>query len=117
MGADAAPPPLDEDLPRLAASWSAMYQDLALALAGSGTDCSVAIAKIGDLQARYWVIAATNAKVVAAGHGAELHAVIAPLDGQIGTAIDSIAASSAVASCAHDARFTAALDKLVGARP
>jgi hypothetical protein len=113
-----APPPdavaLDDDLPRLAARSTQLYQDLATTLA-AGSDCASAADKIGALETSYADVIAANARVA---HGAKAEAYRQALEAhqtELAAAATAITAAPIAQQCAHDDGFTAAMDRLGGA--
>jgi hypothetical protein len=72
--ADAAvdAPPLDQDLPRLAARGVKLYEEVARAFEAAGEDCAAATAKLGALTKTYEDVVAANAKVLHEAAGCSL---------------------------------------------
>ncbi len=108
MTPDAPPTPLDQDLPRLAASALAMQRDVARALGAA--DCATTTAQLLELRARYAEVAIANAKVMRDGRALDLRHAVEAHQGDFDAAARAIAEAPALARCAADHAFVAALD-------
>jgi len=108
-----APPlPLDRDLPRLVERTLAMYEAIGDALVGS---CEQVTARLATLS--FDDVVAASMKVLHDGRGGELHAAFAHSDQRFAELGRRITSSPVIASCAGDAAFTAAMDKVTGGSP
>lgn len=113
--ADASVPvALDQDLPRLAARATELYQAMAEAFGRAGTDCAAATARLTELQSAYADVIAANAKVIHEGRNAELRAALQPHAQALDTAARAVVESTTMATCAPDPAFIEAYDRLVG---
>ena len=112
-----APISLDQDLPRLAARATRLYQDVAAAFAAAGEDCAAAIAKIATLQTEYADVITANAKVLHDGRARELRAALDPHATELDAAAKAIIDSNTMRRCSPDRAFADSFDKLVGAPP
>lgn len=118
VAADAAPDgPLDQDLPRLAARATKLYQDVVVAFTAAGEDCAAAASKLGVLQSTYADVVAANAKVLHEGRARELRAALEPHADALDAAAKAIVGSKTMSKCSPDRAFTDAFDNLVGAPP
>ena len=115
---DAAPPgALDQDLPRLAARATKLYQEVAAGFTAAGEDCPAATAKLGALQTEYADVIAANAKVLHDGRARELRAALEPHAEHLDAAAKSIVESKTMKKCSPDRAFADSFDKLVGSPP
>jgi hypothetical protein len=108
-----APPlPLDRDLPRLVDRLLAMYQAIGDALIGSCDEVTVRLVALpfGD-------VPAAITKVLHDGRGSDLHAALAGHDSRFAELGRRITESPVIASCAGNAVFADALDKVIGGAP
>jgi hypothetical protein len=104
------PRPLDQDLPRLAGAVLALQQEVGRALAMP--DCAGATGKLASLQPRYAEVIVAAGKVMRDGRAPELRRAVEPHQADFDAAARAIAQSPALASCAEDHGFAAALDGL-----
>jgi hypothetical protein len=117
---DAAPPPdaaaLDDDLPRLATRSAQLYQELAASL-GSAADCAAAADQLAAIETSYADVIAANTRVAHLGgdKAVAYRQALEPHHDAFAAAAAAIAGSSIARQCAHDDRFTAAMDRLGGA--
>lgn len=111
------PPPLDRDLPRLAARSVALYEAIAAAFRTAGVDCAAAAQQLAALRTEYADVTAANAKVLHEGRAKELKSALAPYDDKLDAAAKEIVGSQTMARCTGDRAFTTAFDDLVGAPP
>jgi hypothetical protein len=109
------PPPLDEDLPRLALRGVELYEELVRVFAESGKDCPAAAAKLRAMQPTYADVVAANAKVLHAGGAKSLRAALEVHAARFDAAAKSIASSDTMAECSDVREFTDAFDALVAA--
>ncbi|MFN0250651.1 MAG: hypothetical protein ACKV2T_27475 [Kofleriaceae bacterium] len=109
------PPPLDEDLPRLALRGVALYEEVARVFVATGNNCATASAKLREMQPVYADVAAANAKVLHAGGAKSLRAALEVHAARFDAAAKSIASSATLAECSDVREFTNAFDALVGA--
>ena len=112
-----APPPLEQDLSRLAGRVVQLYQDVASALAAAGTDCAAATAKLRELQPQYAEVTATSARVLHEGRAKEMRTALEPHAEALDAAGKAIATSQTMAKCSSDRAFTEAFDGVIGAPP
>lgn len=114
--ADAGPPRLEDDLPRLAERALQLFQAWRSALDAAGDDCAAAIAKLNQLAIDYADVIEANARVAHAGHE-KIKALRVELekheDDFMATA-KAIAGSKTMAKCSGDPAFGAALDRIGG---
>jgi len=114
---DAPTGALDQDLPRLAARATKLYQEVAAAFGAAGEDCAAATAKLGVLQTDYADVIAANAKVLHDGRARELRAALEPHAAELDAAAKAIVDSKTMRRCSPDRAFADSFDKLVGAPP
>ncbi len=116
---DAAPaqPPLDQDLPRLAARALELYAAVAAAFATAGEDCAAATVQLGKLATTYADVVDANARVLHAGRARELRDALAPHQDAFDAAAQAIVKSATLAKCAPDHAFEQSFDRLVGSPP
>lgn len=114
---DAAPVALDQDLPRLAARATQLYQKVAEAFASAGANCAAATSDLGALQLTYADVVAANAKVLHDGRARELRTALEPHAEALDAAAKAIVESTTMAKCSADRAFTNTFDELVGAPP
>ncbi len=114
--ADAVPPDLDDDLPKLAARAVAMYQAIASVLAEPTTDCAAIATKLGAIETANQDAITATAKVLHAGHDKiqKLRAALEPHQAELDGSARVIAAAPAMKACSNDPRFAAAIDHLLG---
>ena len=117
--ADAAPalPPLDQDLPRLAARALELWTAVAAAFEKAGADCAAATAQLAQLEKTYGDVVAANARVLHAGRAHEMRDALAVHQEPFDAAAQSIAKSKTMATCAPDHAFEQTFDRLVGSPP
>lgn len=117
--ADAAPalPPLDQDLPRLAARAVELYAAVAAAFDTAGTDCAAATAQLAQLEQTYGDVVAANARVLHAGRARDLRAALEPHQDKLDAAAQAIVKSRTMATCSADHAFEQTFDRLVGSPP
>jgi hypothetical protein len=108
---DAAPLPLDHDLPALAARWVDLYAAIADALAGAGGDCARAIERVGELRARFADVRDATDRVRADGRVGQLEVEIDRRREPIEAALARMRPT--LDACANDARLDEALEELV----
>src|SRR4051812_16765627 len=111
------PPPLDRDLPRLAALATKLYQDIDAAFAAAGEDCAAAVQKLTALHTTYAEVVVANAKVLRDGRTRDLRAALEPHAADLDAAAKAIVQSRTMATCSPDHVFTDSFDALVGAPP
>src|SRR5580704_2028979 len=115
--ADASVPPdaaaLDDDLARLAARSTQLYQELAASLVDA-TDCAADASKVETIETSYVDVIAANARVTRASRdkALALKDALVPFEPALGSAMHAIADAPIVKQCARDARFSAAIDQL-----
>jgi hypothetical protein len=116
--ADAAQPPgLDDDLPKLAERSTALYQQLAKVLGPPGSTACAAIAReLDKVAGENADVLAANAKVLHAGHDKiqALKNAIEPHQDALDAAAKTISESQTMKTCAEDAGFAKAIDRLLG---
>lgn len=117
--ADAAPPDaaaLDDDMPRLAARSSQLFQDLAAALVDAN-DCNAAADKLEALTTSYAAVIAADARMTRASRDRTraFKDALQPHEVALGVAMHAIADAPIVKQCARDTRFSTAIDRLQGA--
>lgn len=112
----AAPPALDDDLPRLAERSVAMYQALAKLLGEPSTDCPAVAGKLDAIATEYADAIAANAKVLHAGHDKiqRLKSAVEPHQAELDAAAQTIGASATMKTCSEQAAFAKAIDRLLG---
>lgn len=110
---DAAPLPLEQDLPRLALRGVELYEDIVRAFAATGTDCTAATAQLRALQPAYAEVAAANAKLLHEGHAKTLRAALEPYAARLDAAAKTIASSATLAECSANRELADAFDQLV----
>jgi hypothetical protein len=114
-----APPPraLDEDPSRLAAREVGLYDDLAAALTAAGDDCDAAATKIDAIVDANADAIAAFAKIARGGDRERdaLLAALAPHRAHLDATMHAIATARAVQTCARNAAFAAAFERLNGA--
>ena len=117
--ADAPPalPPLDQDLPRLAARALELYTAVAAAFDKAGADCAAATTQLAQLEKTYADVVAANARVLHAGRARELREALAVHQEPFDAAAQSIVKSKTMATCAPDHAFEQTFDRLVGSPP
>lgn len=115
--ADAAPSlALDQDLPRLAARSTQMYQEVAAAFAAVGADCAGAATKLAAIRTGHADVTTAVAKVLHEGRARELRAALAASEDALDAAAKAIVDSETMRKCSQDAPFAAAFD-FIGAPP
>ena len=115
--ADAAPPPgLDDDLPKLAERSTALYEQLAKVLGPPATDCAAVTRELDKVATDNADVLAANARVLHAGHDKiqRLKAAIEPHQDALDAAAKTISESQTMKTCAEDAGFAKAIDRLLG---
>ncbi|MEP6864754.1 MAG: hypothetical protein ABJE66_29310 [Deltaproteobacteria bacterium] len=116
--ADAAQPPgLDDDLPRLAERSTTLYQQLAKVLGPPAVaDCATVARDLDKIAADNADVLAANAKVLHAGHDKiqQLKNAIEPHQDVLDAAAKTISESQTMKTCAEDAGFAKAIDRLLG---
>jgi hypothetical protein len=116
--ADAAQPPgLDDDLPKLAERSTALYQQLAKVLGPPGsTDCAAIARELDKVATDNADVLAANARVLHAGHDKiqALKNAIEPHQDALDAAAKTISESQTMKTCAEDAGFAKAIDRLLG---
>lgn len=116
--ADAAQPPgLDDDLPKLAERSTALYQQLAKVLGPPGsTDCAAIARELDKVALDNADVLAANARVLHAGHDKiqALKNAIEPHQDALDAAAKTISESQTMKTCAEDAGFAKAIDRLLG---
>lgn len=110
-------PPLDQDLPRLAARGVKLYEEVARAFEAAGEDCAAATAKLGALTKAYEDVVAANAKVLHEGRGMQLKLALRPYDAQFNAAAKAVMGAKTLPACSQDPAFARAFDELVGSPP
>jgi hypothetical protein len=113
----AAPPGLDDDLPRLAERSTALYQQLAQVLGPpAATDCAAVARQLDKVATDNADVLAANAKVLHAGHDKiqRLKNAIEPHQDALDAAAKTISESQTMKTCAEDAGFAKAIDRLLG---
>jgi len=108
---------LDQDLPRLVDRSLVMYQDVAKALAASGTDCAAATGKLRQLAGTYREVVRTNAKVLQDGRARQLKAALEPHDEEFDRSAQAIVSSPTMSACQADPAFSEAFDELLASPP
>ncbi|MGE5181339.1 MAG: hypothetical protein ACM31C_04730 [Acidobacteriota bacterium] len=113
---DAAPPRLEDDLPRLAARAVQLFQAWQKVLADANGDCRAAATKLDDLAIEYADVIEANAHIMRAGHAKieALKAELAKHGDEMDAAAQAIAHSPTMASCATDRAFAQAIDRIGG---
>lgn len=111
-----APVALEDDLPRLAARSTQMYQAIAKVLGEASTDCAAVAAKLDTIIHDDAEIIAANAKVLHAGHPKiqALKAALEPHQAELDASAQTIGASQTLKTCANDPAFGKATDRLLG---
>ncbi|HET9988862.1 MAG TPA: hypothetical protein VFQ65_10080 [Kofleriaceae bacterium] len=116
--ADAAPPPgLDDDLPKLAERSTALYEQLAKVLGPpAATDCAAVARELDKVASENADVLAANARVLHAGHEKiqRLKNAIEPHQDALDAAAKTISESQTMKTCAEDAAFAKAIDRLLG---
>ncbi len=115
---DAPPPALVDDLPRLANRAVDLYHQLQHALESSA-DCAAATVALDALADAFGDVITANAQVLHAGHDkiAQLRAALAPHDADLDAAAKAISVAPLLSTCARDAAFAKAFDRLEGEPP
>jgi hypothetical protein len=114
MDAAVDAPPLDQDLPRLAARGVKLYEEVARAFEAAGEDCVAAAAKLGALTKTYEDVVAANAKVLHEGRGMQLKLALRPYDAQFNAAAKAVMSAKTLPACSQDPTFASAYNELVG---
>src|SRR5690606_8712119 len=98
------PPPLHEDLPRLAERAVKLYADWKLAFEQAGTDCALATEKMNAIADANADLIDANQKVYLAGHGRvrALRAELAKYEAELDASAKAIVESPTMATCSHD---------------
>ncbi|MEO6771580.1 MAG: hypothetical protein ABI467_00975 [Kofleriaceae bacterium] len=116
--ADAAPPPgLDDDLPRLAERSVALYHTLAEVLGPpAATDCAAVARQLDKVATDNAEVIDANARVLHAGHDKiqRLKAAIEPHQAALDASAKIISDSQTMKTCADQAAFAKAIDRLLG---
>lgn len=112
-GSAAPRSPLADDLPALAKSGLAMYQDLAAAFAKAGPDCKAATTALAALADKYRDTIAANAQVLHDHRAKDLRAALAPYQADLDTAGQAVMTSKTLEACSSDGSFESAFDRLV----
>ena len=108
---------LDQDLPRLVDRSLVMYQDVAKALAASGSDCAAATGKLRELAGTYREVVQANAKVLHDGRARQLKAALEPHNEDFDRSAQAIVQSPTMSACSTDPAFSKAFDELLEAPP
>ena len=114
---DAAPPDaaaLDDDLPRLAARLTQLYQEVAAALA-AGSECAAAVDRLVAIETSYADVIAANARVAHGDNASAYRRALEPHQSELTAVVAAIVTAPTTHQCAHDDQFTAAMDRLGGA--
>ncbi len=106
--------PLDHDLDRLAARSVDMFEELGRVLA-AGNSCAATTTALGELEARFADVIAANARVLHDGREMQLKIALRHYDDRFQAAAKRVVSAGVLATCANDAAFTAAYDRLAGA--
>jgi hypothetical protein len=111
-----APVALEDDLARLAAQSTLMYQAIAKVLGEPSTDCAAVAAKLDAITHDDAEVIAANAKVLHAGHPKiqALKAALEPHQAELDAAAQAIGASQTMKTCSSDPAFGKATDRLLG---
>lgn len=114
---DAAPPALENDLPRLADRAVKFYADWQRVMDAGTSDCAAVAAKIDALADANTDFITANARVMRGGHDkiVPLRGALDPHAAQLDAAAKAIAASPTMAACRDDAAFAHAIDRIQGA--
>jgi len=108
---------LDQDLPRLVERSLVMYQDVAQALAASGSDCAAATGRLRQLAGTYREVVQANAKVLHDGRARQLKAALEPHNEDFDRSAQAIVSSPTMSACSMDPAFSKAFDELLEAPP
>ncbi|MBV8763052.1 MAG: hypothetical protein JO257_37545 [Deltaproteobacteria bacterium] len=116
VDAPARPPALEDDLARLADRAVRFYADWQQVMAGVGTDCAAATAKINALADANADFIAANAKVIQQGHDkvVALRQALEPHATELDASAKAIVQAPAMAACHDDAGFAHAIDRIQG---
>ena len=110
------PPPLEDDLPRLADRAVQFYAQWQQAMADAGQDCAAATRKINTVADANADFIAANAKIEKAGHDriVALRQALEPHATELDASAKAIVQSPAMAACHDNADFAHAIDRLQG---
>jgi hypothetical protein len=114
--APAAPPALEDDLPRLADRAVKFYSEWQHALEAASSDCATATAKINALADANADFITANTHIVQAGHdkAAQLHAALEPHAAELDASAKAIVQSPTMLACRDNAAFAHAIDRIRG---
>lgn len=116
VDAPVAPPPLADDLPRLASRARQLYLDWQTAFSDAELDCPTAATRLQALADKNADLIEANQQVLRGGHDKvrALRAELDKLEPELGTIARSVIESPIMARCARDAAFAQAVDRLAG---
>lgn len=116
VDAQVAPPPLADDLPRLASRARQLFFDWQTAFADAELDCPTAATRLQALADKNADLIDANRQVLRAGHDKvrALRTELDKLEPELGTIARSIGDSPIMARCARDPAFAQAIDRLAG---
>jgi hypothetical protein len=112
----AAPPALEDDLPRLAERAVKFYADWQHIMEATTSDCAAAATKISALADANADFITANAHVMRAGHDkvVQLRAALEPHAADLDASAKAIVQSPTMAACHDNPAFAHAIDRIQG---